>query len=92
MNIASYHAREILQNTTKVLAIELFITCRAIKLRLQLNSDYEIGGASKKAFNLISKVAPFRATDTVWMEQIEDLYELLRTESEFKEELLSLII
>ncbi len=89
--IASYHAREILQNTTKVLAIEIFINCRAIKLRLQMNPAYEIGGASEKAFEIINRVAPFHDTDTVWMEQIEDLYELLRTESEFKEELLSLI-
>jgi len=88
---AAFHAREILKNTTKIIAIELFTACRAIHIRLLDNPGLKLGKKNKKIFGLIEQVFPYSSEDSLWREQLEVFYTLLQSDSQLKSELLSII-
>ena len=88
---AAFHAMEVLKNTTKVIAIELFTACRAIHIRLLDNPNLEIGNKSRKAYEFIESKFPFISEDSLLREQMEKFYTVLLTESNFKSNLLSVI-
>lgn len=89
--IASFHARAVLQNTIKILAIEIYVACRAIELRLQKNPDQSISDKSKIVYSKIRDVVPFQANDSYWGQQLEPLYDLLLADSDFRSELLTVL-
>ena len=74
---AARHAREIVQNTAHVLAIELFTASRALFLRIRQNPDLVLGTGTDKAYQAIRKVVAYRPGDALWGPDIDQIKALL---------------
>jgi histidine ammonia-lyase len=86
---AAIHAWQITENLTKVLAIELFSSCRAIEQRIKTQPDKKLGDKTEQAFKLIKKHFPYKPDDALWRLDMEKFYSFLLTPSEFQKELRS---
>ena len=81
---AAIHALQIVENLAKVLAIELFSSCRAIEQRLKMQPDKKLGNITEKAFELMRNNFPYQADDSLWRIDLEKLYSLLLAPSKFQ--------
>jgi len=68
---AARHAWQIVHNTRRVLAIELFTASRAITLRLKQYPDAVLGRITNVVFDRILQVAPYKNKDGYWNSDIE---------------------
>ena len=75
---AARHTIQIVRNTLKVLAIEIFTAVRAIHLRLMLNPEKKLGNETEKIYAKITDIAPFREEDNLWSEDIEKISQLIK--------------
>jgi histidine ammonia-lyase len=88
---AAIHTWQIVENVTKVLAIELFSSCRAIEQRKRAQANKNLGNKTKRAFELIMAYFPYKADDSLWGLDMEKLYSYLLNPSIFQKELRSIL-
>jgi len=74
---AARHTRDIIYNTTHVLAIELYTAARAIEFRLRQKSDLILGEGTQRAYQIIRKFVPYQSGDALWGPEIEQVHELV---------------
>jgi histidine ammonia-lyase len=78
---AARHARQIIQNTAHVLAIELFTASRAIDLRLRELPDCHLGTGTKGYYQVLRKKVPYQPGDAWWGPEIEKVHQLIDAEA-----------
>ena len=74
---AARHARQIIQNTTHILAIELYTAARALDLRLRDHPQAQMGAGTGAAHARIRAEVPYQAGDALWGPEIERVRELV---------------
>lgn len=74
---AARHTRQIVKNTTHVIAIELYTAARALDIRLREIPQAKMGIGTRAAYQKIRSQIPFRAGDAWWGPEIETLRELI---------------
>jgi histidine ammonia-lyase len=79
---AARHAREILQNTAHVLAIELYSAARALDLRLRAQPEARLGSGTQAAYYRLRESVPYQAGDAWWGPEINRVHDLI-TKREF---------
>ena len=89
--LAAYHTWQILENATKVLAIELYSSCRAIEQRLRLCPDKKPGTKTGKAYKLIREYFPYKPDDSLWSLDMDKMYSFLLKPSEFQNKIRSIL-
>ncbi|MDP2965653.1 MAG: histidine ammonia-lyase [Pelolinea sp.] len=85
--LAAYHTWQIVENVTKVLAIELFSSCRAIEQRKRAQPDKKLGSKTDQAYKLIREYFPYKADDSMWGLDMEKLYSFLLKPAKFEKEM-----
>jgi histidine ammonia-lyase len=80
---AAYHTRQILENTAKVLAIEIYAACRGIDLRKKENPSLQLGRGTTRVYHCIRDIIPFQTGDALWKKDIDQLNQLLFEDVEF---------
>lgn len=79
-SISTRKVRDILENTRKVIALEIFAATQAIHFR---GSD-KLGNKTKIAFDLFSKHIPFIESDTIMYPYIHKIDKLLKDEKVYE--------
>lgn len=74
---AARHARQILENATHVLAIELYSAARAIDLRLRDFPDARLGAGTEIIYRRLRQSVPYQPGDAWWGPEIERVHELI---------------
>mgnify|MGYP002681705723 FL=1 len=74
---AARHARLIIDNTTHVLAIELYSAARGIDLRKRNHPNLVLGDGTKQIHQLIRDVVPYQAGDAWWNPEINKVKSLI---------------
>ncbi len=74
---AARHARQVLENTDHVLAIELFTAARAVDLRLRINPGAHIGEGTQAVYARIRDAVPYQPGDAWWGPEIEKVKRLV---------------
>jgi histidine ammonia-lyase len=74
---AARNTRQIVMNTSHILAIELFCGSRALDLRLRQIPDARIGKGVLSAYNQIRRNVPYQAGDSWWGPGIEQVHSLI---------------
>jgi len=77
--IAARKATSILENTTQVIAMEIFTACQAIDLR----GNLELGKITKRAYNKIREYIPFIKTDEIMYHHIHTANDLIESDELF---------
>lgn len=75
---AARHARQILDNTRHVLAIELYTAARALDLRLKMQANARMGVGTRRAYDTLRAAVPYQAGDALWGPEIERVVELIK--------------
>ncbi|MCD6356610.1 MAG: histidine ammonia-lyase [Anaerolineaceae bacterium] len=88
---AAMNLLKIVENTTKILAIELYTSARGIDLRKKISKSEKLGVGTEQIYQLLRKKFPYNAEDMQWRKHLEPLYALLIKESEFKDKILSTV-
>jgi len=74
---AARHARQILENTTRVLAIELYTAARALDLRLRERPHSILGVGTKQVFDQIRNRVPYQPGDAWWGPEIDRVHDMI---------------
>lgn len=74
---ASVHASRIIQNTIRVVGIELYTASRALDLRLRAHPTLKMGRGTRRVYEKIRAVVPYRAGDTLWAPEIDRVCSLI---------------
>ena len=74
---AARHARQILENTAHVIAIEVYTAARALDLRLRLAPGAAMGVGVAAAYRRVREDVPYQAGDTWWGPEIEQVRRLV---------------
>ncbi len=85
--LAAFHARQVVDNVFKILAIELFTACRAIEQRMMKNDKFQLGKTTSALFELIREICPYNAEDKAWGCEIDKLHQLITNDVEFRNKL-----
>ncbi|HEY59455.1 MAG TPA: aromatic amino acid lyase [Anaerolineae bacterium] len=72
------HTHQIIENSFRVLAIELYTAVYAINIRLKKNADKKLGFGTQVAFDKIRSLVPYKPGDILWEKEIELLYQGLK--------------
>ncbi len=75
---AARHARQILDNTRHVLAIELYTAARALDLRLKQQTDAQFGVGTRRAYDTLRAAIPYQPGDALWGPEIERVVDLIK--------------
>jgi len=78
---AARHARQILENTTHILAIELYCAARGLNLRLRQMPAARLGQGVAKAYALIQERAPYQPGDAWWAPEIEAVEAMIKEQA-----------
>jgi histidine ammonia-lyase len=74
---AAKHAYQIVKNTFFVVAIELFVSARAIDIRMKQQSKIKLGHGTQKIYQAIRTVSQYHAEDTLWGKEIDKIHTAL---------------
>jgi histidine ammonia-lyase len=74
---AARHARQIIDNTLHVLAIEIYTAARALDLRLRDLPGKVMGNGVDSVYKCVREAVPYRAGDTWWGPEIEIIHKLI---------------
>jgi histidine ammonia-lyase len=74
---AARHARQVLLNTSHVLAIELYTAARALDLRLRIAPDRHMGQKTGQVFSRLRAKVPYRPGDAWWGPEIETVKKMI---------------
>lgn len=88
---AAFHTWQIMENVTKVLAIELYASCRAIEQRIKAKPEKVLGRNTSKAFELVKDNFSYKADDSLWGVDMERLFSFLTNPSEFQDAMRSIL-
>ncbi len=77
--IAARKAMSILQNSTQVIAMEIFTACQAIDLR----DNTKLGKMTKRAYNKVREYIPFIKTDEIMYHHIHTVNDLIESDELF---------
>lgn len=75
--VAARHARQIAENTTAILATELYIAARGIDLRLRDNPYAQLGAGVREVYEQIRKVVPYQPGDALWGAEVIKVRDLV---------------
>ncbi len=81
---AANHARQILENTSRIIAIEIYSACRAIDLRMQADQKLKLGKSTDKSYKMIREVIPYQPGDAYWKEEVDRLHDYLFRQDGFR--------
>ena len=87
---AAINLWKIIRNTTKILAIEIYIASRGIDLRKKIDPTGKMGAGTQEIYKLVRDLFPYHANDIQWRRELETLYEMLIHGSGFKDKILSI--
>jgi histidine ammonia-lyase len=71
---AARNTRQIIENTTHILAIEAYCAARALDLRLRQMPDASMGHGVAAAYRKIREQVPYQAGDAWWAPEIERIH------------------
>jgi histidine ammonia-lyase len=74
---AARHTRQIINNTTHVLAIELYIAARALNIRIREMPHTKLGTGTNAALQCIRDSVPYQAGDALWGPEIDTVRGLI---------------
>jgi histidine ammonia-lyase len=74
---AARHAREILENTAHVLAIELYSAARGIDLRMRDQPDTCLGAGTQLVYHRLREYVPYQPGDAWWGPEIQQVHRLI---------------
>jgi len=74
---AARHARQVLENTTHVLAIEYYTAARALHLRLRSRPHMRVGEGTYKVYQRLREMVPYQAGDAWWGPEIQKVHEMI---------------
>jgi histidine ammonia-lyase len=74
---AARHARQVIENTAHVLAIELYTAARALDLRLRSMPDAQLGSGTQATWKALRAEVPYRPGDAWWGPEIETVRAML---------------
>ena len=80
---------KIIRNTTKILAIELYIATRGLDLRKKTRSQGKMGTGTHEIYTSIRDIFPYHENDIQWGFELESLYDLFINSSDLKNKILS---
>jgi histidine ammonia-lyase len=72
-NSAARKLREVVENTRRVICIEIFAACQAVDFR----KDFTLGQGTSKLYEKVRETVPFIDKDVVMYEQMNKVYEIL---------------
>lgn len=75
---AALHCRQVLENLTVILAIELMSASQAVDFRLQAHPELHMGQGTDKVYGLLRMYVPFFAEDTYFQPFIERTVQLIK--------------
>ncbi len=81
---AANHARQIMENSAKIISIEIYSACRAIDLRKKDENSLKLGKRTGAAYKMLRDLIPFQKGDAYWKEEIDLLQEHLFRKDEFR--------
>ncbi|MFN7035103.1 MAG: histidine ammonia-lyase [Bellilinea sp.] len=76
---AARHCRQILRNTQRVLAIELFTAARAVDLRMRQMPQFRLGQGTQRLWSALREKVPYRDGDAWWAPEIELVEKLVES-------------
>ncbi|MEW6502734.1 MAG: histidine ammonia-lyase [Chloroflexota bacterium] len=76
---AARHCWQILNNTQRVLAIELYTAARAVDLRKRQMPHYRLGEGTHRLWSFLREKVPYRHGDTWWAPEIEIVEKLVKS-------------
>jgi len=74
---AARHTREIIKNTTHVLAIEVYTAARALDLRLRKNQNSVLGEGTEEAYKAVREIVPYQPGDAWWGPEIDKVRSMI---------------
>jgi len=74
---AARHTRQIIDNVTYILAIEIYCACRALDLRLRQMPDGQLGKVVKNVYNRIRRSVPYKPGDEWWGPEIDQVHKII---------------
>ena len=74
---AARHTRQVIENATHVLAIEVYCAARAIDLRLRELPEAVLGEGVASAFQQVRQEVPYQPGDAWWAPEIEKIHALI---------------
>ena len=74
---AARHTRQIIENTTHILAVELYVAARALDIRIREIKDAKLGLGTKAAHKCIRDDVPYQAGDALWGPEIDKVRYLI---------------
>jgi len=74
---AARNARQIIENTAHVLAIEIYCATRALELRLRQMPHARMGTGVRAAYEKVRQQIPYQAGDAWWAPEVERAYQLI---------------
>jgi histidine ammonia-lyase len=73
---AARHARQVVENVTRILAIEAYTAVRALDLRMRQDSKTHLGTGTQVIHAAIRKIIPYHAGDIWWGPELDAMTEL----------------
>jgi histidine ammonia-lyase len=80
---AARHARQVVENVTRILAIEAYTAVRAIDLRCRLDGHARLGAGTRIIHSRIREAIPYRAGDIWWGPELDVMTELIKRDDIF---------
>lgn len=74
---AARHAMKILNNTTRVLAIEMYTAARAMDLRLRQMPQYSMASGTMAVLQKVRQQVPYNPGDAWWAPEIEKVHAMI---------------
>jgi histidine ammonia-lyase len=74
---AARHARQILENTAHVLAIELYSAARGLDLRLRERPTAHFGVGTQSVYQCVRQAVPYQPGDAWWGPEIQAVHQLI---------------
>jgi len=74
---AARHARQVIENTAHILAIEVYCAARALDLRCRLSPGCSLGSGVLQAYQAVRSRVPYRPGDAWWGPEIEKVHRLI---------------
>ncbi len=77
---AARHARQVVENVTRILAIEAYTAARALDLRMRQDPKGRLGAGTRLMHAAIRKAIPYQAGDAWWGPELDAITGLLSSD------------
>jgi histidine ammonia-lyase len=75
---AARHTRQIIENVTHIIAIEVYTAARALDLRFRQLPDLRMGSGTALAYQRVREAVAYQPGDAWWGPEIEKVHDLIR--------------